>query len=67
MSSQQYQMIIWYKVILKTLNYKKKYLKKKKITFKFDIFKDDEYNANSVYSLNRKALTSEYLFENVNI
>ena len=31
------------------------------------MLKDGEYNANSVYSLNRKALTLEYLFENVNI
>ena len=31
------------------------------------MLKDGEYNANSVYSLNRTALNLEYLFENVNI
>ena len=57
MSSQQYRMINRYNCELKISNYKKKHFKKKKFTFKFDMLMDGEYNANSVYSLNRKALT----------
>ena len=51
-------MINRYNCELKISNKKKKYLKKKKFTFKFDMLMDGEYNANSVYPLNRKALTA---------
>ena len=56
MSSQQYQMISWYNCKLKISDYKKKYFFLKEFTFKFDMLKDAEYNANSVYYLNRIAL-----------